>query len=334
MLIDIEDLNLIANKLARDFAFFKNKKIFLTGGTGFFGKWILTAIKFLNEKYNLNASVTILTRDPTLFYKTNQKLYLYTGFKFICGDIASLKIDDDKYDLIIHAAADVSDRGNSRLENIMLGVEKITTFANASECKRLIFISSGAVYGSQPNALFGFSESFTNNSKINANNNVYALGKKSAENYFIKHLNAELVIARCFAFAGPYLPLDGKFAFGNFVANFIKDEDIVISGDGKAVRSYLYSADLVVWLLTILARGKNREIYNVGSSECLSIKDLAVKMYGSENRVILMNQTCDMDNVYYPNVDRAKKELGLDIYTSIDLTIKKTIEFYKFNKNN
>lgn len=335
MLVDIEDLNLIANKLAKDFTFFKNKKLFLTGGTGFFGKWILEAFLFLNNQHRLNISVSILSRSPDKFKRLHPHISGHDNFVFIKGDIKNFQDHTESYDLIIHAATDAtSGRSPSETEqmrsSIMDGTKRICEFATKVNCRRILFTSSGAAYGPQPENIPYMSETFVNN-PIFDHNDAYASAKLESEKYLKANSPCDVVIARCFTFAGPYLPLNSTYAFGNFIYDVLNHKDITIKGDGSAVRSYLYAADLVVWLLRILSSGRVNNIYNVGSDINLTIRELACKVEGKD-------QSCEKLNVnisggrYVPSIKKAKEELGLQCYTSLNSAIEKTLHFYRSGK--
>ena len=114
---------------------------------------------------------------------------------------------------------------------------------------------------------------------------------------------------------------------GNFIDGALNQRDIVIKGDGTAVRSYLYAADLVIWLLRILHKGENKEIYNVGSSKEITIRQLAEKL--GRVQVNVKKESNAVINRYVPCVDKAKLELEVDENYSINEMINKTISFYR-----
>tara|TARA_R110001583_G_scaffold25592_5_gene92377 strand:- start:737 stop:1771 length:1035 start_codon:yes stop_codon:yes gene_type:complete len=337
MSVDIEDLNLIANKLAKDFLFFKNKRIFLTGGTGFFGKWLLETFLFLNTQHNLNISVSILSRSPEKFKESYPHISSHERFVYIKGDVKSFQDNTEYYDLIIHAATDASS-GRNQTETelmrstIMDGTKRICDFAKKVNCQRILYTSSGAAYGPQPESMSHISETFVDNPFFN-DNDAYASAKLESEKYLKANSPCDVVIARCFAFSGPYLPLNGSYAFGNFIENILNEKDIIIKGDGTAVRSYLYAADLVIWLLRLLSSGTNKEIYNVGSPVSISISELAstINNVGSKKTNIYVSSKASQKSIYVPDINKSKVELGLDVYTSLDAAIEKTLYFYKKN---
>ena len=333
MKIDIRDLELISSELKVEFHQLKNKKIFLTGGTGFFGKWLLETFIYLNKKYHLNVHVTILSRYPERFRASFPYLYENEMFSFIAGDIKKTNDLNEEFDFIIHAATDASaelNRTNPELmyATIMEGAKSICELAKKVKCDRILYTSSGAAYGPQPSWLDRLSEGFSDNPSFNVND-AYSYGKLKSENYFLENAPCDVVIARCFAFSGPYLPLQGSYAFGNFINDVLHDRDIVIKSSGEAIRSYLYAADLVIWLVRLLLQGKGGEIYNVGSSEKISIKDLAFKISRGFVNVKTLGEADNNKNYYVPCTDKASKQLNLRVYTSLSDSIDKTFNYYK-----
>ena len=144
----------------------------------------------------------------------------------------------------------------------------------------------------------------------------------------------ESISARCFAFCGPGLPLDGHFAIGNFVRDALFAERITVQGDGSPMRSYLYGADLSGWLLHLLANGKAGESYNVGSDESISIRDLAflVRDILSPNKDIVILQTNISEgkdrNRYVPSINRAR-ELGCKPWTTIENSLTLSAKYIR-----
>jgi len=156
------------------------------------------------------------------------------------------------------------------------------------------------------------------------------------ENLCITHY-IPVIIARCFAFVGPYLPLNAHFAIGNFIGNCLRNEPIIIKGDGTPLRSYMYATDLAEWLLTLLVKGKENEIYNVGSDQAISIQDLAFLVRdaaGKNNKIIVRGRPVSEENPvsYIPLVRKARTDLGVMIKRSIEESIAETISWYR-NEN-
>jgi dTDP-glucose 4,6-dehydratase len=142
------------------------------------------------------------------------------------------------------------------------------------------------------------------------------------------------MIARCFSFAGPYLPPDASFAFGNFVRDAIAGRPISVKGDGTPMRSYLYAMDLAVWLWTILFRGVPGRAYNVGSEDAVSIADLAAEISAAvqpPSPVTVAAPPVPGGDVqrYVPSTERARGELSLREYTDRRTTIMRTAQWYR-----
>jgi dTDP-glucose 4,6-dehydratase len=162
-------------------------------------------------------------------------------------------------------------------------------------------------------------------------NSAYGEGKRVGELLCaIAHQEhgLEATIARCFAFVGPHLPLDAHFAVGNFIRDAMKGEPIRVK-NGSPYRSYLYAADLTVWLWTILFKGAARHPYNVGSHQDITIGDLAhtvaTTLHGS---VAPFPATAPSLNFsasrYVPSVRLSQSSLGLNVWIPLGEAIQRT----------
>jgi nucleoside-diphosphate-sugar epimerase len=339
--LSVEDLEHIYQNTQDIWESFRGKSIFLTGGTGFFGKWLLESFIYVNEKLSLNANITSLTRNPEAFLLEYPFYNKYSNtVHFVKGDILTYDfILDKKFQYIIHAATAASDSLNKNnpllmMDTITLGTRKVLDFAITQPIEGFLFVSSGAVYGKQPFGVSNIQETDSFKIDINNSNAAYSEGKRIAELYcstYFEKFNLPVKIARCFAFVGPYLPLDTHFAIGNFINNVIKKEDIIITGDGSTTRSYMYASDLSIAIWKILLIGNNNKPYNVGVDTAYSLKEIALilkKNYG--NNVQILNKNKDLPkNVYVPNINVLINDLDIKQFVQIEEAIQKTIDFAK-----
>lgn len=342
--IDNQDLILILNNTYEPFnTNFKNgSNIFVTGATGFFGKWLLESFLYLNRELCLNSSICALSRNPEKFLKQFPSFKTERCITWIKGDIRTFEFPPEQYNYIIHAATDADAKLNSEnpllmLDTITEGTKRILEFASKQqELKSFLLISSGAVYGEQSRNITHISESDSFFIDINNPGSAYAEGKRLSELYcsiYAKQYNIPIRIARCFAFVGPYLPLDKHFAIGNFIRDGLNGNNITIQGDGSPLRSYMYAADLVTWLWIILLKGSENGVYNVGSDNPISIKELAFSIAGffPGITVNILNQVrpTDRNQNYIPDVSKFKKRFNVNQNTDLEEAIQRTISFYQ-----
>jgi nucleoside-diphosphate-sugar epimerase len=333
------DLEYVLQQTSHQWQAVKNKSVLLTGGTGFFGKWLVESFLHINRSLQLNASLTIISRQPETFLQQHPHLRTYNNLHFIQGDLLTIQSLPGTYQYIIHAATASDAAINTENPLLMLhtiteGTKKILDFAITQPIEGFLFTSSGAVYGKQPAHIQQIKE--TDGFFLDINNplSAYAEGKRMAEllcAIYYKTYQLPISIARCFAFVGPHLPLNKHFAIGNFIGNVLQKQDIIVNGDGMPLRSYLYAADLAVWLFTILLKGSHNTPYNVGSDEAFSIADIAHKVaaHGSGCQVHIQQQASShyATNRYIPAIDAAAA-LGLQVGIDIDSAIQKTIGYY------
>jgi dTDP-glucose 4,6-dehydratase len=308
-----------------------NKHLFITGGTGFFGKWLLEAIQAANLHLQANIKVTILSRDADKFKRQFPRLS--HGIQFIQGDILTVEFPRAHYDYLIHAATEASATLNKEnptlmLQTIVSGMERVLNFARSNRIAKTLFTSSGAVYGPQPTNMDFISEDYSGAPDPTSSLSAYGEGKRVAELMgclYARETGLHFTIARCFAFSGPYLPLDGTYAIGNFVADIQAGREIRMTGDGSPRRSYLYGADLAIWLLTILECGQSGQAYNVGSDDWITIKDLAAMVKSNKSKTNDTRKDSAPNSQasrYVPSIQKAKTQLGLVPWTNLALSIE------------
>lgn len=305
----------------------EGKKILMTGCTGFFGKNIFYHAPYLAQRNK----ITLLSRAPEKIFSALPHLRKNENLSFISCDIRNFSCKESDYDLIIHSAAsfgaDVTEKDT--YEIIRKGTENLLSFAKKNpHLEKFLFISSGAVYGRR------LTEIQSENMPLNPCEG-YGMGKKEAEEMCMDS-GIPCVIARCFAFAGEFMELDTHFAIGNFISDVLHKRDIVIKGDGTAVRSFLYSGDLVKHLLllaeTVVPSGR---IYNVGSDEAVSIRELAEEVAQScgdfTGKIITEKKYVPGSplDVYVPDVSRIHLELNTPPTLSLQETIRRTVEFFR-----
>ena len=302
-------------------------KLLIIGGSGFFGKSILDAYKRnLLKKWDIK-SIDVISRSAENLKKTNPDL--------IGGSISLHNLDISSCnslpmaDFIIHAASSTDasryiSRPQEEKLNIIASVKNYCDIAKLAHRKsKIIYTSSGAIYGQQPSAIDRIKENYNINlsDELVEHKRDYSVAKRDAEN-LIQNLGGRgnhVSIARCFNFIGPYLPLDQHFAFGNFIKNGIMNQNIIVNARHEVIRAHQYTDDLVNWLMTIAeAANSSCPIYNVGSERSIEMRGLAELVAKYFNVGISMNPIDDQKiDRYVPSTEKARNELGL--VNSVDL---------------
>jgi dTDP-glucose 4,6-dehydratase len=316
----------------------RGQRIFVTGGTGFFGCWLLESFAWANDKLGLNASAVVLTRKPESFAAKMPHLAGRVDLIFLTGDVRDFSFPSGAFAFVIHAGTTSSAPVEPRemFATIVDGTRRVLEFAATRGTRKLLFVSSGAVYGRQPSGLAHVPETYAGAPATADPNSAYGEGKRAAELLCAMSAGKDLQIkiARCFAFVGPHLPLDAHFAIGNFIRDGLRGNPVQVRGDGTPYRSYLYAADLAVWLWTILFRGKSSQPYNVGSEEALTICQVAdtVAAAFEPARTVIVDRKPVPGTAaqrYIPGTKRAQEELGLQKGIKLKEAIKRTILWHQ-----
>lgn len=310
------------------------ERLFITGGTGFFGIWLLESLVAARRRFNVDVRATVLSRAPENFKSRFPWLAGDTGLAWIRGDVRDFAFPAGSFGYIFHMATVASAQLNDNQPLLMLstivdGTRHTLEFAKHCKARRFLLTSSGAIYGPQPTGMSHIPEDYAGGPDPLSPLSAYAEGKRMAELLCTLTPQVECVIARCFAFIGPHLPLDAHFAAGNFLRDALAGGPITLKGDGSAVRSYLHATDLVLWLLTLMLRGTSGRAYNVGSDQAVTTLELAQRIAAqtpirAEPRVMGRPRDGHVHQ-YLPSIDMARKELGLDVFLGLEDAISRTL---------
>jgi dTDP-glucose 4,6-dehydratase len=314
-------------------------RIFVTGGTGFIGKWLLETFLFANQQLSLGAEMVVLSRAPREFAGAMPHIARNPAVHLHQGDIRTFEWPAGEFTHAIHGAADVA-RVSTPLHTFDVaaaGTRRVLEFCRARAVRNLLLVSSGAVYGRQPTSMDRMPETYLGAPATTALESAYGEGKRAAEwlaSAYSSEGGPHARIARCFAFVGPHLPLNRHLAVGNFIADVLSGRAINISGDGSPLRSYLYAADMAVWMWTIMLRGRVGQAYNIGSDAAISIASLARTVALAANSDAPIVVAADavpgvMLERYVPDVSKARGELGLETWTRLEHAIAKTLGWYR-----
>jgi len=265
-----------------------------------------------NARFNLAARLVVLTRqsrvspDPAVCFHR--------------GDVRSFQFPEGDFSYVIHGANAVFDEPALE-ETILAGTDRVLCFCAGRRPAKLLYLSSGAVYGARPSRAGAIAE----DSPLGPPASRYARAKQIAESMCGAF---PATIARGFAFIGPRLPLDGGFAAGNFLRDRLARRPLRVEGNGRAVRSYLYASDLAAWLWTLLFRGEAGRVYNVGSDQAVTVRELARRIAAPVGLPVEVRGGETGDSYYVPSIERARRELGLEVRVGLDEAIRRTVEWH------
>ena len=335
------DLKEINENSASDLEEIVNKPLVITGASGFVGTWLTLSWVAAYKKFNGRGQLLITSRNPQSLIPLTKVVDANSPLTALSIDIRNLEIPSEfRNGNLIHAATPASAALNASdpaamLKVIIEGQERVLAEAVRMNNK-VLFLSSGAVYGRQPLDLERIPETWEGAPQIGDSNSAYHEGKRVAElmgNIAASKQGLHFITARLFAFIAPFLPLGTHFAAGNFIRDAVTSNKIEIQSGGGSIRSYLYATDLCSSLWSLLARGQSINAYNVGSEQEVSIRNLAAEVVTCTNREaeVVINGFDTSENVtrYIPSVAKIKKEIGVSQSVPLSQALLRTSTWLK-----
>jgi UDP-glucuronate decarboxylase len=286
-IIVIEDLNSIIN-LDIPWENLFNKTILITGANGFLPSYLVKTLLFLNDKRQANIKVLGLVRNLENAKKRFDIYWDRLDLNIICNDLTAVINIDEDVDFIIHAASQASPKYYGvdpvgTLSANTIGTYNILNLASKKHVEKLLFFSSSEVYGSitSEKPICENDGGFIDPTNIRS---CYSESKRMGETMcvsFAHQYDVPVSIVRPFHTYGPGLSFDDGRVFADFVSNIVRNENIIMTSDGRAIRSFCYIADATKGFFTALLKGENSTAYNIGNPNCqISIKDLAQLLVG------------------------------------------------------
>lgn len=340
--LPLEDLDAAIDLAEGCFRDLRGARMFLTGCTGFFGVWILETLLRADERLGLGLDLTLLSRSPAAFIGEHPHLSPTSRLRYLQGDIRSFEFPEGSFSHVLHGATTnaretfAGEDPLRKFDTVAMGTRRVLEFCESRAVPDMLYIGSGAVYGRRTTP-----EPISEDDPIAPDPMDVGLtlghAKRAAEHFcaiYGARGVTRIKIARCFSFVGPQLPLDIHYAIGNFIADAIAGRPITVTGTGLPVRSYMYMSDLVVWLITILLRGQPLRPYNVGSQDGRTVLEVADIVAAVGSQSVARHRTPENphshsagDN-YVPSTSRSMWELGLQLATPLEDSIRKTLAYY------
>ncbi|EHG19526.1 hypothetical protein HMPREF9334_01841 [Selenomonas infelix ATCC 43532] len=322
-----EDMEHIANASFLPWEELQGKTILITGGTGLLGFNLISALSYVALKRGISMRILALVRDEEKATARFQELWkVGAPLSFLLGDLMNIPPIGEPVDYIVHGASPTASRyfAECPVETIrenLTGAMTLLELACEKKCQSFLFLSSMEVYGAlhRREKVDEGHESFVNtmsprNSYPEAKRMIEALCCAYASEYAVP---AKVIrLTQTFG-AGVYR--DDNRVFAQFMRAALRGENIVLKTLGGTERSYLYTADAVTAILSVLFCGSNGEAYNAANEEAYcSIRELAEcvanlpcirEKYGDAVRVVVREDTSDA-SVYppelYMNLDTKK----------------------------
>lgn len=317
--------------------------ILITGATGLIGTCLTQVLMARSGKdYHVYAT----GRDEARAKERFAQFLSDSSFHFIPYDVTMpLEASGVPFHYIIHAASNASPNffANHPVEVIksnILGVSHLMEYGISHQMRRLLYVSTGEVYGEGDG--HEFTENFSGYVDCTSSRSCYPSSKRAAETLCVSYAaeyGADVVIARPCHTYGPHFTEKDNRVYAQFIRNVLQGQDIIMKSTGEQFRSWCYVVDCVSALLYILLRGINGQAYNIAdNSSNISIRNLAEMIAGIGGKEVVMQLPSDDEKKGYNVVTRSVfstqklESLGWSVQGSMIEKMERTVEECKNRK--
>ena len=314
-----------------------NKTFLITGASGMIGSLLIHVLMERNEKIRIIG----IGRNEAIARERFMKYWGHDNFTFISHDVCRPLTFDERTDYIIHAASNThpiayASRPIETITTNTLGTLNLLDYCYQCQCERFLFTSSVEVYGENRGDTRYFAEDYCGYINCNTLRAGYPESKRTGEalcQAYIKEKNIDAVIGRLARTYGPTMSSTDSKALAQFIKNGIAKKNIVLKSPGHQLYSYIYAADAVSGLLTILLKGNCGEAYNIADSASdITLKDLAQLIASYTGTIVDFELPDELESAGYSKattalLDATKlQSLGWNPHWNIRTGIQETLD--------
>jgi nucleoside-diphosphate-sugar epimerase len=334
-----EDLHPLLEISHQKLASLRDAHVHIVGGGGFLGLWLTEAITALNDEFGFGSKVTIQTVSDSFLSTYASHLKERPDVSIVCSDCRNAAVPETTQ-YIFYCATPTNPhlQQTEPTETASVIADGVRAMFDSAallpDLRNILYVSSGMVYGPQPFEMEHRTEDSFHSFDPSVLSNSFSESLRFAESICTGYRNEArlpVIIARGFAFLGPYQLPTIAWALHNFIADAMQDRPIRILGDGDSVRSYLYASDAAVWFLRLLIEGKSGNVYNVGSPEPIRLVDAAEVVCRRFDRKVPVTVLAQPQHLrktrLVPQISKIQKELGVSVSVTTDKAIEKTINW-------
>lgn len=317
--IVMEDLEHISSNSGIPWEKLRNSSILVTGATGLIGSALVKALVYYAVTRGISLTVFAQVRNAEKSKAVFASLMTYVGsiLHFVHADINEPLDICGNVDYIVHAASITSSQDfiHKPVDTIFTtinGTKNVLELARLKSSKSVVYVSSMEVYGRLPIENVNEQESgYINPLSVR---NSYPQSKRMAENMCVAYheqYGVNVKTVRPTLTFGPGVSIHDQRVITQFARSVLQGKDIILHTKGTMKRDYLYSADAVIGILTVLLLGKNAQAYNLSNPKTyISIYEMA-QLCAESNPNICVR--CEID-------EDAARKYAADVKIALDNT--------------
>ncbi|HHV10471.1 MAG TPA: NAD-dependent epimerase/dehydratase family protein [Clostridiales bacterium] len=325
-----------------DWELLRDKIILITGATGMIGVFLIDVLMQRNKEFNGNIKIIAIGGN---LEKAKERLGIYwsdSKFTFILHDVNEPYSQEMRnIDFIIHAASSTHPMQYSldpigTINANVLGTKNLLELASRQKACRLVFLSSVEIYGENRGDTDFFDEDYCGYINCNTLRACYTEGKRLGEalcQAYHSAKNIDVVIPRLSRTYGPSMLFTDTKAISQFIKRAVQKEDIILKSEGMQLYSYVYVADAVSAILTIMLKGENGEAYNVADIDSnITLKNLAECLAKLSGKKVVYELACEEEKKGYSIATKALldskklKSIGWESMYDIHEGLRQTYE--------